>query len=97
MDVNLRKTATDTAYIVVGVGVLGFQQAQVKRRDAQAPRELACAATPGTTLTTGTARPARSRAATEDCAASLGSLGTTIGGAVGATVGPPRSTPSAPR
>jgi hypothetical protein len=23
MDVNLRKTATDTAYIVVGVGVLG--------------------------------------------------------------------------
>jgi hypothetical protein len=34
MDVNLRKTATDTAYVVVGVGVLGFQQAQVKRRDA---------------------------------------------------------------
>ncbi len=36
MDVNLRKTATDTAYVVVGVGVLGFQQAQVKRRDAVA-------------------------------------------------------------
>ena len=40
MDVNLRKTATDTAYIVVGVGVLGFQQAQVKRRDAVARVEL---------------------------------------------------------
>ena len=36
MDVNLRKTATDTAYVFVGVGVLGFQQAQVKRRDAAA-------------------------------------------------------------
>ena len=39
MDVNLRKTATDTAYVVVGVGVLGFQQAQVKRRDAVAKVE----------------------------------------------------------
>ena len=34
MDIDLRKTATDTAYIVVGVGVLGFQQAQVRRREA---------------------------------------------------------------
>lgn len=35
MDIDLRKTATDTAYIVVGVGVLGFQQAQVRRREAE--------------------------------------------------------------
>ena len=46
MDVNLRKTATDTAYIVVGVGVLGFQQAQVKRRDAVAQVSSPRAATP---------------------------------------------------
>jgi hypothetical protein len=36
MDIDLRKTATDAAYIVVGAGVLGFQQAQVRRRDARA-------------------------------------------------------------
>ena len=35
MDIDLRKTAADTAYIVVGVGVLGFQQAQVRRREAE--------------------------------------------------------------
>lgn len=34
MDIDLRKTAADAAYIVVGVGVLGFQQAQVRRREA---------------------------------------------------------------
>ena len=34
MDIDLRKTAADAAYIVVGVGVLSFQQAQVRRREA---------------------------------------------------------------
>jgi hypothetical protein len=36
MDIDLRKTATDAAYIVVGAGVLGFQQAQVRRRELKA-------------------------------------------------------------
>jgi len=36
MTIDLRKTATDAAYIVVGAGVLGFQQAQVRRREARA-------------------------------------------------------------
>ena len=34
MDLDLRKTAADAAYIAVGAGVLGFQQAQVRRREA---------------------------------------------------------------
>lgn len=33
MDIDIRKTATDAAYITVGVGVLGYQQAQVRRRE----------------------------------------------------------------
>lgn len=36
MDIDLKKTATDAAYIVVGAGVLGYQQAQVRRREATA-------------------------------------------------------------
>jgi hypothetical protein len=36
MQFDLRKSATDAAYIAVGVGVLGYQQAQVRRREAQA-------------------------------------------------------------
>lgn len=36
MDLDLRKTATDAVYIVVGAGVLGFQQAQVRRRELKA-------------------------------------------------------------
>ena len=32
---DLRKTLTDTAYVTVGLGVLGFQQAQVRRRELQ--------------------------------------------------------------
>jgi hypothetical protein len=36
MDLDLRKTATDAMYIVVGAGVLGFQQAQVRRRETKA-------------------------------------------------------------
>lgn len=39
MDIDLRKSATDAAYIAVGVGVLGFQQAQVRRRETQATVE----------------------------------------------------------
>jgi len=83
MDVNLRKTATDTAYIVVGVGVLGFQQAQVRRRDA-----IARAAT--------LRRDARGslkqqtekiKTRTEGCASNLADLGTSIGSTVGGTVG----------
>jgi hypothetical protein len=34
MEFDLRKTAADAAYIAVGAGVLGFQQAQVRRREA---------------------------------------------------------------
>ena len=34
MELDLRKTAADAAYIAVGAGVLGFQQAQVRRREA---------------------------------------------------------------
>ncbi len=34
MEIDLRKTAADAAYIAVGAGVLGFQQAQVRRREA---------------------------------------------------------------
>ncbi|MGZ4689405.1 MAG: hypothetical protein ACXVKA_15700 [Acidimicrobiia bacterium] len=79
MDVNIRKTATDTAYVVVGVGVLGFQQAQVKRRDA-------------ISRVSSLRRDARSslahqtdaiKARTSSCAASLGDLGSTVGGTVG--------------
>ncbi len=33
MELDLRKTFTDAAYITVGVGVLGFQHAQVRRRE----------------------------------------------------------------
>ena len=34
MELDLRKTAADAAYIAVGAGVLGFLQAQVRRREA---------------------------------------------------------------
>ncbi len=34
MELDLRKTAADAAYIAVGAGVLGFQQAKVRRREA---------------------------------------------------------------
>lgn len=36
MTVDVRKAATDAAYIAVGIGVLGIQQAQVRRREAAA-------------------------------------------------------------
>jgi hypothetical protein len=36
MSFDLRKAAADTAYIAVGIGVLGVQQAQVRRRELQA-------------------------------------------------------------
>ncbi|MBM3674076.1 MAG: hypothetical protein FJW88_03825 [Actinobacteria bacterium] len=43
MDIDLRKTATDAAYILVGAGVLGYQQTQVRRREATARLgELRC-------------------------------------------------------
>jgi hypothetical protein len=32
---DLRKTLTDTAYVTIGIGVLGVQQAQVRRRELQ--------------------------------------------------------------
>jgi hypothetical protein len=34
VELDLRKTAADAAYIAVGAGVLGFQQAQVRRKEA---------------------------------------------------------------
>jgi hypothetical protein len=36
---DVRKTLEDTAYISVGVGVIAFQQAQVRRREVQAKVE----------------------------------------------------------
>ncbi len=36
MSVDVRKTLTDAGYIAVGVGVLGFQQVQTRRREIQA-------------------------------------------------------------
>lgn len=79
MDVNLRKTATDTAYVMVGVGVLGFQQAQVKRRDAVA-RVDSIRKDARTSLTHQTDA---IKARATGCAASLGDLGTTMTGTVG--------------
>jgi hypothetical protein len=32
---DIRKTATDAGYVTVGIGVLAFQQAQVRRRELQ--------------------------------------------------------------
>jgi hypothetical protein len=79
MDVNLRKTATDTAYVVVGVGVLGFQQAQVKRRDA-----IARAGSIRKDARSSLAHQTDSiKARATGCAASLGDLGTTVTGTVG--------------
>src|ERR1700712_3172656 len=86
MDVNLRKTATDTAYVVVGVGVLGFQQAQVKRRDA-----VAKVSTIGKDARTSlSAQSDTILARAMGCAANLSDLGTTVSGTVsnlGSTVG----------
>jgi hypothetical protein len=94
MDVNLRKTATDTAYVVVGVGVLGFQQAQVKRRDAVA-KVSAVAGDAKSTLTSGTGSITDSvKTRVGGCASSvgttlgtnLGALGTTVSATVGSAV-----------
>jgi hypothetical protein len=32
---DLRKLATDAAFVAVGLGVLGFQRVQVRRRELQ--------------------------------------------------------------
>jgi hypothetical protein len=32
---DVRKTLTDAGYIAIGLGVMGFQQAQVRRRELQ--------------------------------------------------------------
>jgi hypothetical protein len=79
MDVNIRKTATDTAYVLVGVGVLGFQQAQVKRRDAVAKASSIGQDARGS-LSQGTDS---IKARATGCAASLGDLGSTVTGTVG--------------
>jgi hypothetical protein len=79
MDVNLRKTATDTAYVIVGVGVLGFQQAQVKRRDA-----VARAGSIGKDARASLNHQTDSiKARATGCAESLGDLGSTVTGTVG--------------
>jgi hypothetical protein len=91
MDVNFRKTATDTAYIVVGVGVLGFQQAQVKRRDA-VTRVSTLRRDAGSSLAHQTDT---IKARSAGCATSLGNLGSTVGDTVsnlGSTVGDTVST-----
>ncbi len=33
--IDLRKTLTDAGYVTIGLGVLGYQQAQVRRRELQ--------------------------------------------------------------
>ena len=38
MSVDVRKTITDAGYIAVGVGVLGFQQVQTRRRGRSTER-----------------------------------------------------------
>ncbi len=87
MDVNLRKTATDTAYVVVGVGVLGFQQAQVKRRDA-VNRVSALGRDAKSTVTVGTGSITESvKTRVGGCAASVGNNLGNLGSTVGATVG----------
>lgn len=83
MDVNLRKTATDTAYVVVGIGVLGLQQAQVKRRDAAARvsslrRDARSTLGQGADTITATLKDR-----TGGCTAGLTGLGSTIGATVG--------------
>lgn len=83
MDVNLRKTATDTAYIVVGVGVLGFQQAQVRRRDAIARASTLRRDARGTLKQ----QTDKIKTRTEGCASNLADLGTNIGSTVSETVG----------
>jgi len=35
MPIETRKTQTDAGYVAVGLGVLGYQQAQVRRRELQ--------------------------------------------------------------
>jgi hypothetical protein len=35
MSIDIRKTLTDAGYVTVGLGVLGYQQAQVRRRELQ--------------------------------------------------------------
>ena len=93
MDVNFRKTATDTAYIVVGVGVLGFQQAQVKRRDA-ATRVNALRKDARSTVKTQadaiTSKASGYAAGLSDMGSTVtgtvGSLGSTVSGTVGTTL-----------
>jgi hypothetical protein len=79
MDVNIRKTATDTAYVLVGVGVLGFQQAQVKRRETVAKVSSIGSDARGS-LSQGTGS---IKARATGCAASIGDLGSTVTGTVG--------------
>lgn len=38
---DVRKTLTDAGYIAIGLGVMGFQQAQVRRRELQGRLENA--------------------------------------------------------
>jgi hypothetical protein len=38
---DVRKTLTDAGYIAIGLGVMGFQQAQVRRRELQERLESA--------------------------------------------------------
>ena len=35
MPIEIRRTVTDAGYVAVGLGVLGYQQAQVRRRELQ--------------------------------------------------------------
>ncbi len=79
MDVNIRKTATDTAYVLVGVGVLGFQQAQVKRRDAVSRVSSLRQDAHGTVKSQTDSIVSKATG----YAASLGDLGSTVTGTVG--------------
>jgi hypothetical protein len=88
MDVNIRKTATDTAYIVVGVGVLGFQQAQVRRRDALARAATLRRDAKGSFQQ----RTGQLKARSGGCASNLGDTVGNVGSTVGTTVATVRRT-----
>ena len=66
---DVRKSFTDAGYIAVGLGVMGFQRAQVRRRQLQehvqsagscvATRPASCRTGSVRTAATSTARPVR--------------------------------------
>src|SRR6266511_2792340 len=84
---EIRKTVQDAAYTTVGVGVLAFQQAQVRRREAQA--DLEAQAKKARTKIERQAKDVRSQveSATKDVRAKARRLGADVRGRVEPVVG----------